>query len=491
MSELIKLSIAEALKSLEKKEFSSQELVDAHFKQMHKHKKLNAYVLNTEELAIKLAKEADARRAAGNAKNLDGIPVGVKDLFCTKDVRTTSCSNMLKNFVPGYESTVSKNIADQGTVMLGKTNMDEFAMGSANNTSCFGNALNPWRGDKNDDLTPGGSSGGSASAVAGYMAMAALGSDTGGSVRQPASFTGTVGFKPTYGRCSRYGMIAFASSLDQAGIFTRTTEDAALMLRAMMSFDPKDSTSSSHDIPDLTSAHAQDIKGMKIGIPKNLYELKGISQEIIAMWEENAKKLKDQGAELVDIDLPHAKYALAVYYVIAPAEASANLARYDGVRYGHRSKKDVVSLDDMYRSTRTEGFGDEVKRRILTGTYLLSSGFMDAYYLHAQKIRRLVAEDWQKAFNKVETVLLPTTPTAAFSLNAIPDDPVQMYLNDIFTIPASLAGLPCVSVPAKLTSNGLPLGMQLVGNKFDEYNVLRAAGAIERATNIEFTPKGF
>jgi aspartyl-tRNA(Asn)/glutamyl-tRNA(Gln) amidotransferase subunit A len=491
MSELIKLTIAEALNGLALKKFSSLELVEAHLKQMEKHKALNAYVMDTPEIARQLALESDARIASGNALKLDGIPVGVKDLFCTKGVRSTACSKILHNFFPTYESTVSANIASHGTIMLGKTNMDELAMGSSNMTSYFGNVINPWKGVNGEDLTPGGSSGGSSAAVSAFMAMATLGSDTGGSVRQPAAFTGLVGVKPTYGRCSRYGMIAFASSLDQAGVLTRSVEDSALMLEAMMGFDPKDSTSLNVAVPELRSSVKESVKGMKIGVPYDLMKQEGISEEIIKMWHDSIAILKDQGVEIIDISLPNAKYALPVYYVLAPAEASSNLSRYDGVRYGLRIEKEGMSLDEMYELTRSEGFGAEVKRRIMIGAYVLSSGFMDAYYTKAQKVRRLIANDFKTAFTKVDAILTPSAPTEAFALNVKQDNPVTMYLNDIFTIPSSLAGLPCMSVPAALSKNNLPLGMQIITDKLGEYNMLKVAAAIEKNVNIDFTPKGF
>jgi aspartyl-tRNA(Asn)/glutamyl-tRNA(Gln) amidotransferase subunit A len=412
-------------------------------------------------------------------------------LFCTKGVRTTSCSKILSNFVPTYESTVSGNVSSYGTIMLGKTNMDEFAMGSSNMTSYFGNVISPWKGMNGEDLTPGGSSGGSSAAVSSFMAMASLGSDTGGSVRQPAAFTGLVGVKPTYGRCSRYGMIAFASSLDQAGVFTRTVEDSALMLEAMMGFDPKDSTSLDAPVPELRSATTSSIKEMKIGVPYDLMKQKGISEEIITMWNDSIEILKAEGAEIIDISLPNSKYALPVYYVIAPAEASSNLSRYDGVRYGLRIEKESMNLDEMYELTRSEGFGNEVKRRIMIGTYVLSSGFIDAYYTKAQRVRRLIANDFKTAFANVEAILMPTAPTEAFALSVKQDNPVTMYLNDIFTIPSSLAGLPCMSVPAAMSKNNLPLGMQVITDKMDEYNMLKVAAAIEKNVKLNFTPRGF
>ncbi len=493
MKELIKLSITESLKGLESKKFTSTELINAHITQAEKYKNLNAYITETFEHARKLAKKADQNYQEGSNRKLEGIPVAVKDLFCTNGIRTTAASKILHNFVPTYESTISKNIADHGTIMIGKTNMDEFAMGSSSTTSYFGNVISPWKSKNNtQDLVPGGSSGGSAAAVSSFSAMAALGSDTGGSIRQPAAFTGTVGVKPTYGRCSRWGMVAFSSSLDQAGIFTRTVNDAALMLEGMMGYDEKDSTSINKNVPELVSASTKSVKGMRIGIPRDLMEISGVNSEIIKMWQNSIEMMRAEGAEIVNISLPHAKYALPVYYVIAPAEASSNLSRYDGVRYGHRTEKDCKSLDEMYTLTRTEGFGDEVKRRIIIGTYVLSSSKMDAYYLKAQKIRRLIANDFKAAYEKVDVILLPSSPTAAFGINENQTDPLTMYLNDIFTIPASLAGLPCASVPSALSSEGLPLGMQLIAPAFDEYNLIRSMAVIERAmVNTDFTPGGF
>jgi len=493
MKELIKLSITDALHGLKNKNFTSTELVNAHISQAEKVKDLNSYITETFDSAKIMAGQADQRYQNGSERKLEGIPVGVKDLFCTNGVRTTAGSKMLSNFVPTYESTVSRKIADCGTIMIGKANMDEFAMGSSNMTSYFGNVINPWKVSGSDlDLVPGGSSGGSAAAVSSFAAMAALGSDTGGSIRQPAAFTGTFGIKPTYGRCSRWGMVAFASSLDQAGVFTRSVADAALMLEAMMGFDENDSTSIDKAVPELVSACSKSVKGMKIGIPTDLMELEGVSSEIIKMWQDSIEMMKCAGAEIVDIKLPNAKHALSVYYVIAPAEASSNLSRYDGVRYGHRTEKTGLNLEEMYINTRTEGFGEEVKRRIMIGAYVLSSSHMDAYYLKAQKVRRLIANDFKEAYTKADIILLPSTPTAAFGIGDKQDDPLSMYLNDIFTIPASLAGLPCSSVPTALSSSGLPLGMQLVAPAFDEYNLLRASAAIERAvSNIDFTPRGF
>ncbi|MFV0250606.1 MAG: Asp-tRNA(Asn)/Glu-tRNA(Gln) amidotransferase subunit GatA [Rickettsia aeschlimannii] len=493
MTELNKLTVANSIKGLKNKDFTSTELIGAHIKQIEKHRNLNAYVTETFDLALKQAEVADQNYAQNNARTLEGIPFTAKDLFCTKGIRTTACSNILKNFIPNYESSVTQNIFDKGGVILGKTNMDEFAMGSANITSCFGNVINPWKAnDDNADLVPGGSSGGSAAAVSGFMASAALGSDTGGSVRQPASFTGLVGFKPTYGRCSRYGMISFASSLDQAGIFTRSVLDSSIILEVMMGFDEKDSTSIKAEVPELQSAIGSSMKNMKIGVPLSLGEGSIIEPDIMKMWQDTIELLKNAGAEIVDITLPHAKYGVAVYYVIAPAEASSNLYRYDGVRYGLRVERENMTLDEMYEMTRSAGFGEEVKRRIMIGTYVLSSSGMDAYYLKAQKVRRLVANDFNNAFAKVDAILLPAAPTAAFKIGEKQNDPTIMYLNDLFTIPASLAGLPCASVPARLSARGLPLGMQIIGKQLDEYNVLKVASTIESGVkHIKFEPKGF
>ncbi|ABV74545.1 aspartyl/glutamyl-tRNA amidotransferase subunit A [Rickettsia akari str. Hartford] len=492
MTELNKLTVADSIKGLKNKDFTSKELVNAHITQIEKHRNLNAYVTETFDLALKQAEAADQNYAQNQPRTLEGIPFAAKDLFCTKGIRTTACSNILKNFVPNYESSVTQNIFDKGGVMLGKTNMDEFAMGSANITSCFGNVISPWKAnDDNADLVPGGSSGGSAAAVSGFMASAALGSDTGGSVRQPASFTGLVGFKPTYGRCSRYGMVSFASSLDQAGIFTRSVLDSSIMLEAMMGFDAKDSTSIKAEVPELQSAIGSSMKNIKIGVPLNLGE-GGIEPDVMKIWQDTIELLKNAGAEIVDIILPHAKYGVAVYYVIAPAEASSNLSRYDGVRYGLRVERENMTLDEMYEMTRSAGFGEEVKRRIMIGTYVLSSNCMDAYYLKAQKVRRLVANDFNNAFEKVDAIVLPAAPTEAFKIAEKQNDPTIMYLNDLFTIPASLAGLPCASIPAGLSARGLPLGMQIIGKQLDEYNVLKVASTIESGVkHIKFEPAGF
>ncbi|WP_375358841.1 Asp-tRNA(Asn)/Glu-tRNA(Gln) amidotransferase subunit GatA [Candidatus Tisiphia endosymbiont of Neophilaenus lineatus] len=484
MSEIIKLTITQALKALKNKEFSCVELTKAHIKEMDKHKELNAYITETTDIALEQSKIADQNYHNGIARPLEGIPIAVKDLFCTKGVLTTAASKILSNFVPTYESTVSKNVQDHGTIMLGKANMDEFAMGSANITSYFGNVISPWKAidAPTTPVVPGGSSGGSSAAVSSFLAMAALGSDTGGSVRQPASYTGIVGFKPTYGRCSRYGMIAFASSLDQAGVLTRTVEDTALMLQAMIGFDEKDSTSINSKILELRSACNSSAKNMKIGVPFDIMKQDGIQPDIIKMWQHTIDILKNDGAEIIDISLPYSKYALAAYYIIAPAETSSNLSRYDGIRYGIRVGNEGISIEEMYEKTRTAGFGAEVKRRIMIGTYLLSSAFMDAYYLKAQKIRRLISDDFKKAFAQVEAIILPSAPSEAFNLGEKQDNPVTMYLNDLFTIPASLAGLPCCSVPAALSSRGLPLGMQVIGKALDEYNTLKVAAAIERGS---------
>ncbi|WP_347939334.1 Asp-tRNA(Asn)/Glu-tRNA(Gln) amidotransferase subunit GatA [Rickettsia oklahomensis] len=493
MTELNKLTVADSIKGLKNKDFTSTELVNAHIKQIEKHKNLNAYVTKTFDLALKGAQIADQNYAQNKARILEGIPFAAKDLFCTKGIRTTACSNILKNFIPNYESSVTQNIFDKGGVMLGKTNMDEFAMGSANITSCFGNVISPWKANNdNSDLVPGGSSGGSAASVSGFMAPAALGSDTGGSVRQPASFTGLVGFKPTYGRCSRYGMVSFASSLDQAGVFTRSVLDSAIMLEAIMGFDEKDSTSIKAEVPQLQSAIGSSVKNMKIGIPISLGEGSIIEPDIMKMWQDTIELLKNAGVEMFDITLPHAKYGVAVYYVIAPAEASSNLSRYDGVRYGLRVEHENMTLDEMYEMTRSAGFGEEVKRRIMIGTYVLSSSCMDAYYLKAQKVRSLVASDFNNAFEKVDAILLPAAPSEAFKIGEKQNDPTIMYLNDLFTIPASLAGLPCVSVPAGLSARGLPLGMQIICKQLDEYNVLKIASIIESGVkHIKFEPKDF
>lgn len=488
MRDLTKLTISEARKGLRNKEFTSVELTEAHLHAMQQAQNLNAYVVETPDIAVEAAKKADERLRAGDASGMLGIPVGVKDLFCTKGVSSTACSHILDGFVPPYESTVSQKLFEAGAVMLGKTNMDEFAMGSANINSYNGPVINPWKAKNSDaDVVPGGSSGGSAAAVAANIAMGALGSDTGGSIRQPASFCGIVGIKPTYGRCSRLGMIAFASSLDQAGVFTRSVEDAAIMLESICGYDRKDSTSANLPVPAFDKALTGDIRGKRIGIPKE-YRAEGVPEEIYRLWEQGKQWLKDAGAEAVEISLPHTKYALAVYYIIAPAEASSNLARYDGLRYGLRVIEEGDSLDKMYEKTRAAGFGREVKRRIMIGTYVLSAGYYDAYYKKAQRVRTLVAQDFQKAFEKVDAILTPATPSEAFKIGE-KIDPVAMYLNDVFTIPASLAGLPGICVPAGLSSNGLPLGLQLIGRPFDEETVFKVAGVLEEAAQFQALAK--
>ncbi len=448
--------------------------------------RLNAFITTTPELALEQAKAADAMIAAGKAGPLTGIPLAIKDLFCTEGVRTTAASKILEPFIPPYESTVTAQLKAAGAVCLGKANLDEFAMGSSNITSGYGPVENPWKRYGSDaKLVPGGSSGGSAAAVAARMALGATGTDTGGSIRQPASFTGLAGIKPTYGRCSRYGIIAFASSLDQAGPMARTVEDCAIMLGAMSGFDARDSTSAERLVPDFRAATARSVKGLRIGIPAE-YRVDGMSAEIAALWEKGVAWLREQGAEIVDISLPHTKYGLPVYYIVAPAEASSNLARYDGVRFGKRV--DGEDLIDMYERTRAAGFGAEVKRRIMIGTYVLSHGYYDAYYLKAQKIRALMLRDFTLAFDKVDAILTPTAPSAAFGIGEKMDDPVTMYLNDVFTVPASLAGVPAMSVPAGLSAEGLPLGLQVIGKHFDEETVLTVSAAIERAVNFTAKP---
>lgn len=486
MTDLTKVTIAQARDMLAKGEITSRELTEAHIVAVSASKPLNAYVLETPEIAIEMADKADAMIKAGNATGMTGIPIGVKDLYCTKGVRTTACSHILDGFVPQYESTVTQNLWDSGAVMLGKLNMDEFAMGSSNETSHYGPVINPWRRG-NVDTVPGGSSGGSVSSVAGFAAMGATASDTGGSIRQPAAFTGTVGIKPTYGRCSRYGMVAFASSLDQAGPITRTMRDGAIMLEAMCGFDAKDSTSADKPVPNFEAALTGDIRGLKVGIPKE-YHLDGMPKEIEAVWDKGINWLKAAGAEIVSISLPHTKYALPAYYIVAPAEASSNLARYDGVRYGLRDKGDESGLDEMYYSTRAAGFGDEVKRRIMIGTYVLSAGYYDAYYIKAQKVRQLISNDFKEAYKQCDVILTPTTPSAAFAFGEKSDDPLAMYLNDVFTVPASLAGLPGLSVPAGLDSTGLPLGLQVLGKAWDEETMIKVGGVLETAAAFDAIP---
>ena len=489
MSDLTHLTIAAALDGLAAKKFSARELTNAHIIKMGQAKGLNAYITETPDIACAKADDSDQRRATGGKIGaLDGIPLGIKDLFCTEGVQTTAGSHILEGFKPTYESTVTAKLFDAGAVMLGKLNLDEFAMGSSNKTSYFGNVINPWKrqGDATD-LVPGGSSGGSSAAVAARIAMGATGTDTGGSIRQPAALTGTVGIKPTYGRCSRWGIVAFASSLDQAGPIARSVEDCAIMLGVMAGHDPKDSTSVEMAVPDFRKSLTGDIRGLRVGIPKE-YRVDGMSQEISDLWAKGADWLKAQGAEIKEISLPHTKYALPTYYIIAPAEASSNLARYDGVRFGLRVPGN--SLDEMYELTRAAGFGKEVKRRILIGTYVLSAGYYDAYYLQAQKIRALILKDFTDAFKDVDVILTPSTPSAAFGFHENEDDPVQMYLQDVFTVTVNLAGLPGISVPAGLDSNGLPLGLQMIGRAFDEETLLRSAQALEKAANFTALPAG-
>ncbi|WP_156840454.1 Asp-tRNA(Asn)/Glu-tRNA(Gln) amidotransferase subunit GatA [Novosphingobium aquimarinum] len=452
---------------------------------------LNAFIVATPEKAIEAAQAIDAKRAKGEALGkMGGVPIGMKDLFATRGVQTTAASHMLEGFVPEYESTVSQKLWDAGCGMLGKLNLDQFAMGSSNETSYFGNVINPWKRNDggNASLAPGGSSGGSSAAVSARLCPAATGTDTGGSIRQPAAFTGITGIKPTYGRCSRWGIVAFASSLDQAGPMARDVTDCAIMLETMAGFDPKDSTSLDRPVPEWEANLSGDLKGKKVGIPRE-YRMDGMNADIAKSWDDGIAWLKDAGAEVIDISLPHTKYALPAYYIVAPAEASSNLARYDGVRYGLRDLPDGAGLQDMYAATRAAGFGPEVKRRILIGTYVLSAGFYDAYYTQAQKVRTLIARDFQNAFTQVDVILAPTAPSAAFGLGDKSDDPLAMYLNDVFAVPASLAGLPAMSVPAGLDSAGLPLGLQIIGNMFDEQGVLNAGLAIEQRAGFAAKPE--
>ncbi len=486
MSELTRFSISEAACHLDAKNISSEELTIAHIEEMERCRDLNAFITETPELALQRAKESDARRSKGeNVGSMDGIPIAIKDLFCTDGVLTTAGSHILDGFKPNYESTISQNLRDAGAVMLGKTNLDEFAMGSANVTSYYGPVKNPWVLNDLKDRVPGGSSGGSAVAVAAHLSLGAVGTDTGGSIRQPASFCGIVGLKPTYGRCSRWGTVAFASSLDQAGPMTRSVEDAATMLQAMAGYDPKDSTSAPVETPKFDAELVSGVKGMRIGIPEE-YTLDSTSEEIRELWEQGCQWLESSGASCKRISLPHTEFALPCYYIIAPAEASSNLARYDGVRYGLRV--DGESLDEMYENTRGEGFGAEVRRRIMIGTYVLSAGYYDAYYVKAQKVRTLIAKDFEDAFADVDVILTPTAPTAAFPIGDRMGDPITMYLNDVFTVPASVAGLPAISIPAGLDSLGLPLGLHLIGRAFDEVTLLRVAKALENLADFKASP---
>ena len=477
MTDLTKNSLNENVNLIRQKKIKSEELTLAFVENIKKGKKLNSFITECSDAAIASAKNFDKKPNFDGL--LPGIPIAVKDLFCTNAVKTTAASKMLENFVPTYESTVTGNLWSEGAFLLGKLNCDEYAMGSSNETSFFGNVINPIK----ENTVPGGSSGGSASALAADLTPATIGTDTGGSIRQPASFTGTVGLKPTYGLCSRWGIVAFASSLDQAGPMTKTVSDCALMLEAMVGFDPKDSTSINKKKENYSKNLSQNIKGLKIGIPKE-YRVDGMPKEIDDLWEKGKKFLKEEGAEIIDISLPHTEYALPTYYIVAPAEASSNLARYDGVKYGFRSSKGA-NLNEMYEHTRSEAFGDEVKRRILIGTYVLSSGYYDAYYLKAQKVRQLIKNDFDSAFKNVDAILTPSTPSATFKIGEKKDDPISMYLNDIFTVPTNLAGIPAMSVPAGYDKNNLPLGLQLIGKPLGEQTLLNIAYAIESKSNLK------
>ena len=484
MTDLTKYTLNDALDAMNKGEFTSEELTTAHIKACENATKLNVFITSSFEHALEAAKNSDKRRAKGNIGLIEGAPLGVKDLFCTAGVKTTAGSKILDQFEPTYESSVTSNMNSQGMVMLGKLNLDEFAMGSSNETSAYGPVINPWK--KDEKLVPGGSSGGSAAAVAADLCLGATATDTGGSIRQPASFTGTVGIKPTYGRCSRWGTVAFASSLDQAGPIAKTVKDAAILLQSMAGYDEKDSTSLNIPVPNWKTSCDKSIKGQKIGIPKE-YMIDGMPRDIQLLWDQGIEWLKDSGAEIIPISLPHTKYALPAYYVVAPAEASSNLARYDGMRYGLRAEGS--DLNDTYSRTRTMGFGDEVKRRIMIGTYVLSAGYYDAYYLRAQKVRARIVEDFENAWHKCDTILTPTAPSAPFTLGRKVVDPVEMYLNDIFTVTTNLAGLPGISIPAGLNKDGLPLGLQVIGKALDEDNVFATASALERAANFNLKPK--
>jgi aspartyl-tRNA(Asn)/glutamyl-tRNA(Gln) amidotransferase subunit A len=490
MTDLTDLGIAAIRDGFRAGTFSAREVAEAFNANVAAADALNAFLVKTPDHALAAAAAADAARAAGEApKPLAGVPIGMKDLFCTTGVATTAASHILEGFVPPYESTVSQNLWDAGAGMLGKLNMDQFAMGSSNETSAFGNVISPWRRSDggNAALAPGGSSGGSSSAVAARLCPGATGTDTGGSIRQPAAFTGISGIKPTYGRCSRWGTIAFASSLDQAGPMARDVRDCAIMLGAMAGFDAKDATSLKQDVPDWEAGLSAGLQGKRIGIPKE-YRVDGMPAEIEALWQQGIDWLRDAGAEIVEVSLPHTKYALPAYYIIAPAEASSNLARYDGVRYGLRDLPEGAGLQDMYAATRADGFGDEVKRRIMIGTYVLSAGFYDAYYTQAQKVRTLIARDFERAWESCDLLLTPTAPSAAFGLGEKSDDPIAMYLNDVFTVPSSLAGLPAMSVPGGLDHQGLPLGLQVIGRPLDEQGVLNAGLAIEERAGFVARP---
>jgi len=490
VTEFTELGIKAIRNGVANGDFSAVEVAEAFNAAVADAAELNAFIVTTPDHALDAAKKVDADRAVGkDLGTMAGVPIGMKDLFATRGVQTTAASHMLEGFKPEYESTVSQKLWDAGAGMLGKLNLDQFAMGSSNETSYFGNVISPWRKEgSNAALAPGGSSGGSSAAIAARLCPAATGTDTGGSIRQPAAFTGISGIKPTYGRCSRWGIVAFASSLDQAGPMARSVEDCAIMLEAMAGFDPKDSTSLQMDVPAWTAGLDANLKGKKVGIPKE-YRMDGTDEEILKSWDDGIAWLKDAGAEVVEVSLPHTKYALPAYYIVAPAEASSNLARYDGVRYGLRDLPDGAGLQDMYAATRAAGLGDEVKRRILIGTYVLSAGFYDAYYTQAMKVRTLIQKDFEAAFEKCDVILAPTTPTAAFALGDKVDDPLSMYLNDVFSVPASLAGLPAMSVPAGLNKDGLPLGLQLIGPAFDEQAVLNAGLAIEQRAGFAAKPE--
>lgn len=493
MSDITDLGIAQLRDGVRMGTFSAREVADAFVVKVSKAKALNAFIVETPDHAIAAAKDADAARAAGETlRPLAGVPIGMKDLFATKGVQTTAASHILEGFKPVYESTVSQRLWDAGAGMLGKLNMDQFAMGSSNETSYFGNVISPWRrgGGDNAPLAPGGSSGGSSAAIAARVVPGATGTDTGGSIRQPAAFTGISGIKPTYGRCSRWGVVAFASSLDQAGPMARSVQDCAILLESMAGFDPKDSTSLELAVPKWEANLSGSLRGKKIGIPKE-YRVDGMPAEIEALWQQGIDWLKDAGAEVVEVSLPHTKYALPAYYIIAPAEASSNLARYDGVRYGLRELAEGQNLQDMYAATRAAGFGDEVKRRILIGTYVLSAGFYDAYYTQAQKVRTLIARDFENAWTYCDLLLTPTAPSAAFALGEKSADPLAMYLNDVFTVPSSLAGLPAMSVPGGLDKSGLPLGLQIIGKPLDEQGVLDAGLAIEQRAGFTARPESW
>jgi len=486
MSTLTDLTIAEMRDGLAAKKFSAKDLAQAHIDAIEGARLLNAFLVETPDKALAMAEESDKHISKGTARPLEGIPLGIKDLFCTRGVQATAGSHILEGFTPTYESTITHNLWHDGAIMMGKTNMDEFAMGSSNETSFFGPVKNPWRRPgSNADLVPGGSSGGSAASVAAKLVPGATGTDTGGSIRQPAAVTGIVGMKPTYGRCSRWGVVAFASSLDQAGPMARTVRDAAIMLNSMAGHDPKDSTSLNVDVPDFEAALTGDVKGLRIGVPKE-YRVDGMPEAIEKLWQQGIEWLKAAGAEIVDISLPHTKYALPAYYIVAPAEASSNLARYDGVRYGQREEGQDIT--DLYEQTRAAGFGHEVQRRVMIGTYVLSAGYYDAYYLKAQKVRTLIKQDFEKAWDKVDAILTPTTPGPAFAIGEKSDDPLEMYLNDIFTVTANMSGLPGISVPAGLSDDGLPLGLQVIGKALDEECVFRVGGVLEDAANFSAQP---